>query len=264
MAGQLRPLSEVYDAPAMEWSLRAVGPHLHPGSEETTVDLAKIGARFGLGSGQLVLDVASALGAPGRFLARRFGARVVGLDLDPVMHAGARAAARVEAMDLVCFQVRGRTERMPFRDASFDAAWSQDALCHMEQRLVFPEVARVLRPGAPFVFSDWVARPGLSRDDRLALKREWGFPTLHSIAGYVALLTRTGFEVLLAEDVTDIHLARSSGPNPDLEAWTARHRERWGAGAADRLAVPGAWRTIVGEGRAGYARFAARRLTVQA
>ena len=36
-----RSVADFYDEPGMQWSLRSVGSHLHPGSEEATVVEAK-------------------------------------------------------------------------------------------------------------------------------------------------------------------------------------------------------------------------------
>ena len=149
----------VYDDSGMAWSLRSVGPHLHPGSEEATVALAARAAQYGLKSGGRILEIASALGAPARFVARRFSSTVICVDRDLRMHRALQAAAAAEQLSLRCLPVRSVTEQLPLRTACMDGAWSQDAMCHMDKPAVVRECARVLRPGAIFAFSDWIARP---------------------------------------------------------------------------------------------------------
>src|SRR5215470_614960 len=73
--------------------------------------------------GGAILDLASALGGPARFLARRFAATVICLDLNPRMHAALMRAARAEGLTLCCLPVLARTERLPLATASCDGAW---------------------------------------------------------------------------------------------------------------------------------------------
>src|SRR5438876_8925867 len=202
-----RIVSNIYSEPGVEWQLRFIGTHLHPGSEEATVVLATRAAHYGFPEGGVILDLASALGGPARFLARRFAATVICIDFNPRMHAALTSAARAEGLTLSCLPILARTEQLPLATASCDAAWSQDALCHMDKPAVLGEVARVLRPDALFAFTDLIARSGLTNEDAEALSDLWAFPSLLRLPQYTALLDEHGFEVLLAEDRTRIVVA---------------------------------------------------------
>jgi SAM-dependent methyltransferase len=173
----VRAVSDIYTEPAVEWQVRFLGTHLHPGSEEATVALATRAAHYGFPEGGTILDLASALGGPARFLARRFAATVICVDLNSRMHAALTGAAREEGVRLRCLPVLARTERLPLATASCDGAWSQDALCHMDKPAVLAEVARVLKPDALFSFTDFIARSELRNEDADGLAREWGFPS---------------------------------------------------------------------------------------
>ncbi len=256
----LRDPRDVYDDAGMVWSLRSVGAHLHPGSESATVALAERAASHGLAPGGRILEVASAIGAPARFLARRFAATVVCVDMDPRMHAAAAAGHRVEGLGLRCQLLLGRTERLPLGSATMDAAWSQDALCHMEKPAVVAEVARVLRPGAIFAFTDWIAMSGFTPDDSRALARLWGFPSLVRIPEYVALLDGAGFEVLLAEDRTRAVLGSRLPAGADQEPWLDGFAARFGEDAVARQREPSeTWAAMIEGQRSGYGMFVARR-----
>ena len=91
-----RTVFEIYDEPGMEWWLRVSGPHLHGGAEAATIALAQRAGPLGLGSGRVV-EIASALGAPSRVLARTFGCEVVCIDMDARMHRAARCASAMVA-----------------------------------------------------------------------------------------------------------------------------------------------------------------------
>lgn len=116
-----------------------------------------------------VLDVGS---GDGHFAKVTFDRRIdVGLDPDL---AGMREAQRRGAYRLLAL---ADGSRMPFADGTFASAFSNSVLEHippLEQVLV--ELGRVLRPGAPFVFT--VPNPGYRRElsigtglERLGLDR---------------------------------------------------------------------------------------------
>ena len=258
--GILRDPRDVYDDAGMVWSLRNVGAHLHPGSESATVALADRAAAYGLAPGARILEVASALGSPARFLARRFAATVVCVDMDIRMHAAAATGHRAEGLGLRCQLLLGRAERLPLGTATMDAAWSQDALCHMEKPAVVSEIARVLRPGSIFAFTDWIAMAGFTDDDGRALARLWGFPSLLRIPEYVTVLESVGFEVLLAENRTRAVLGARLPAAEDQELWLEGFVARFGSAAVARQREPSeAWAGMIEGQRAGYAMFIARR-----
>jgi sarcosine/dimethylglycine N-methyltransferase len=63
----------------------------HVGGLAATAELAR---RVGVTAGMRVLDAGSGLGGPSRYLARTFGAEVVGVDLAPTYVAVAELLAR--------------------------------------------------------------------------------------------------------------------------------------------------------------------------
>ena len=83
----------------------------------------------------------------------------------------------------------GVSEALPLRDASFDAAWSHDAMCHMEKAPTVHELARVLQPGALFAFSDWIARARLSDEESTELTTVWSLPSLRAGSSCCSLRT---------------------------------------------------------------------------
>lgn len=257
----LRKVADFYDEPGMRWSLRSVGPHLHPGSEESTVALALRAAEYGMVRRGRILDVASALGAPARFVARKFAATVLCVDMDRRMHAAAAATNAQEGLTRAVQPVLARTEALPFRDASCDGAWSEDAMCHMDRIPVMCEVARVLKPGAIFAFTDFIAMPSITVEDLHALQREWAFPSISSLSEYVADLAAQGFDVLLAEDRTQAVLRGRPEPMPDDDAWWREFAVRWGEAEAEgRLAAGRRWQGMIQGGRSGYGMFIGRRI----
>ena len=103
-------------------------------------------------AGRDVIDLGCGEGTNTRLIARR-GARMTGIDLSPRMIAAARAEEQREPLGIV-YEVASCTERTPFPDGRFDAAVSTMALMDSPD---FPgaarETFRLLKPGAPFIFS---------------------------------------------------------------------------------------------------------------
>lgn len=103
-------------------------------------------------SGRAVLEVGCGAAACGRWLAGR-GAKAVSLDISAGMLR--HAAAGNAATGLRPALVRASADQLPFADESFDAACSAFGGVPFvaDAGAVFREVARVLRPGGPWVFS---------------------------------------------------------------------------------------------------------------
>lgn len=102
-----------------------------------------------------VIDLGSGYGGAARFLARRFGCKVVALNLSEVENERARSLNREQGLDSHIDVIDGNFEDLPFDDESFGVAWSQDSFLHSPLReQVIRETARVLEPGGEFIFTD--------------------------------------------------------------------------------------------------------------
>lgn len=77
--------------------------------------------------------------------------RLTAVDPNPGMHR--RAEKRIAASQIEVEKHVGRTEQLPFGDATFDCVVSTFTLCSVEdEHLAMSEVYRVLRPGGSFLF----------------------------------------------------------------------------------------------------------------
>jgi sarcosine/dimethylglycine N-methyltransferase len=172
----------------------------HYGGLEAVEALAR---RARIDAASRVLDVCAGLCGPARFIARRWGARVTGIDLNPARAAGARRlTARVGLARLVRM-VRGDAQRLPFEAQAFTAVVSQEGLLHIPDKgRALAECGRVLLSGGRIAFSDWIATPRLADGERRRLEEWMAAVTLQSIDGYKALLARAGFGAIDAEDLS--------------------------------------------------------------
>ncbi len=127
-----------------------------PNSFVTLSELRRIVRELRVGPGQTFADLGCGDGGPGLWVAREAGAGMIGIDFSPV--AVDRAAQRAVALglaDRARFQV-GDVQTTGLPDASMDGAMSVDVLLFVPDKAAgMREVARILRPGARFIFTSW-------------------------------------------------------------------------------------------------------------
>ncbi|HCP62688.1 MAG TPA: methyltransferase type 11 [Actinobacteria bacterium] len=98
--------------------------------------------------GGLVLDVATGTALVSRQVARRTGARVVGLDQSAEMVRSGMANARRESLNRSISFVLGDGQRLPFADETFDALTFTYLLRYVDDpATTLTELARVVKPG---------------------------------------------------------------------------------------------------------------------
>lgn len=154
-----------------------------PRSFITLSELRRIARDLGVGPGQAIVDLGCGWGGPGLWVARETGVTLVGIDLSGVGIARAREhAAELGLADRASFQV-GDLTATGLPDASSDGAMSVDVIWSVPDKpAALHEIARILRPGARFVFTNWdrdLSPPGY----------------LPPLADHRPLLDAAGFEV---------------------------------------------------------------------
>ena len=132
--------------------------HFHGRGLEATEDMAN---RLPISAADRILDIGSGLGGPARYMARRFGCRVAGIDLTAEFCEVARLlTARLGLEDRVSFR-QGDALALPFDDEAFDGAYSMNVSMNIsDKRALYRGIHRVLKPGAWLCLSEAAQGPG--------------------------------------------------------------------------------------------------------
>jgi MPBQ/MSBQ methyltransferase len=157
-----------------------------------------------------VIDIGSGLGGPSRYVAATYGCRVSGVDLTPEFVETAIAlTARVGLSDRVNFRV-GSTLELPFADASFTCAWSQNVAMNIADRpRYYAEMHRVLRPGGRLAIQDVAIGNGGALDFPVMWADQPEISFLRTPEETRALLEAAGFRVLQWIDNTETAIAEA-------------------------------------------------------
>ncbi len=153
-----------------------------------------------LAPGRQVLDIGAGYGGAARYLAKHYGCEVAALNLSEKENERDRELNRAQGLDHLVSVHDGSFEVIPFAAESFDVVWSQDAILHSGARAqVIAEVARVLRRGGEFVFTDPMQVDGCPAGvlqpilDRIHLT-DLGSPGFYRQAAAAVGLVEIGFE----------------------------------------------------------------------
>jgi len=135
-----------------------IGLYEHPDEDITQASqrtVRHMAAHLNLQPHHHVLDIGSGYGGAARYLAANCGCSVMALNLSEKENERARTLNAEQGLSDKVEVVDGSFDDIPAADDTFDAVWSQDAMLHSDKRgEVLQEVARVLKPGQYFIFTD--------------------------------------------------------------------------------------------------------------
>ena len=154
---------------------------------------------------QRVLDIGCGIGGPAFLLAEKYGAHVVGIDIEAELIERAKRRARELNLESRCEFVLVEPGPMAFPDESFDVVLSSGVIMQIEDKQqVFEDALRVLKPGGVLTSYDWMKPDGDFSDDmRYWFKMERLTYSMKTFAEYEELLRDAGFIETQLSDRSD-------------------------------------------------------------
>jgi cyclopropane fatty-acyl-phospholipid synthase-like methyltransferase len=157
-----------------------------------------------LSPGDHLLEVASGSGGPALYLAKKFGCRITGVDINEGGLKTANQSAQDANIANANFRFADVNEPLPFDDETFDAVMCMDSMNHFHDRLGFlREWQRVLKKGRRVLFTDPVVITGPVSNEELAARSNIGFFLFVPLQVTEQYIREAGLHLLRCEDVTN-------------------------------------------------------------
>jgi phosphoethanolamine N-methyltransferase len=209
-------------------------------------------------NGKRVLELGSGAGGGTLVLAAKYGANIVGLELEAPLvelsRQNARDAGLSDKIEFRCVE----PGPLPVDDASFDAFYTSGVICHIEDRLsLFRDVLRVLKPGGMLLGYDWF--PTTLSDDITNWMKAAGLHLFPDSPGnYAQWMSEAGFEDVNHFDASNWYQKRAA---EELEELTGPLFNRAAEVSSEEIrdSIINEWRTMnlvlqSGELKSGYFR----------
>jgi SAM-dependent methyltransferase len=181
----------------------AFGEDIGQNSWITTEEYGEFYGWLHLSHGDHILEIASGSGGPALYLARKFGCRITGLDINEEGIKTANEQARQAKITDAGFQVADMNQRLPFDDNTFDAVMCMDSMNHFRERPGYlKEWHRLLKPGKRALFTDPVVITGPVSNEELAARSSIGFFLFVPLEVTRQYIWEAGFNLLRCEDGT--------------------------------------------------------------
>jgi len=180
------------------------GEDLGQTSWVTTDESAEIMRLLALTRDSHVLEIGSGSGRYALQVASTTGCRVLGVDInEPGVQNANQLAVAENLAERVKFEKCDASQPLRFSDASFDAVFSNDVLCHIPGRdKLLRELRRVLKPGGRLLFSDALVIGGVISHQEIAARSSIGYFLFSPPGENERMLREVGFVVVEARDTT--------------------------------------------------------------
>ena len=177
-----------------------IGQHSWVTADEMRADIG----RLELTSSSKLIDLGCGPCGPLTFVLNTVRCSGVGVDvIDAALKVGRQRAESMGTGDLLETRQADLNARLPFDSSSFEAVISLDAVIHVSERGgLFVEVARLLRPGGRFLFTDGGVITGRVSNEEMFRRTPNGVAHFVPPGWNEKLLERAGLRLIEVEDRT--------------------------------------------------------------
>lgn len=192
------------------WGGEDIHIGLYKSEDESVFDASRrtvetmAGKIDGLSEASRVIDIGAGYGGSARYLAKEHGCDVVCLNISEVQNTLNRKLNKEQGLDDKITVKHGSFEDIPEPREGFDVVWSQDAILHSGDReTVIEEVARVLKPGGLFIFTDPMQSDDANPDELQPVYDRIHLDTLGSVKFYRETCARYGLKEVEVDLMTE-------------------------------------------------------------
>jgi ubiquinone/menaquinone biosynthesis C-methylase UbiE len=180
------------------------GQDLGQTSWVSTEELTEIPRLLQINASSNVLEIGCGAGGCALHFAETVGCHVTGIDVNAHGIRAADHSARARRLaERARFMEHDASTRIPFSDETFDAAYSNDAFCHIPNRLnLLRECRRVLKTGGRLLFSDALVVGGAITNEEIAARSSIGYYVFVPRGENERLIREAGFSFVQAQDTT--------------------------------------------------------------
>lgn len=160
-----------------------------------------------------ILDVGCGTGQTAAYLADRYGAKVTGMDINPIMVE--KAKIRMKKYQLPVEIIQGSIERFPVKDEKFDLIISESVLSFVNKPKALKEIFQLLKNGGRFIVNELTTNKRLTPTIEEKIKQFYGLDSVLMEKNWITLFEQTGFKNI------EIRMQKQSllenNPNPEFQ-----------------------------------------------
>ncbi|WP_084552280.1 class I SAM-dependent methyltransferase [Bacillus cihuensis] len=161
----------------------------HPGGIGLTKEILKTEE---INETSRILDVGCGTGQTAAYLAEQYGAKVTGLDINPIMVE--KAKSRMKKYQLPVEIIQGSIEKFPVKDGKFDFIISESVLSFVNKPKALKEIFRLLKSGGRFIANELTTNKRLSPTIEEEVKQFYGLDSVLMEKNWLTLFEQTDFK----------------------------------------------------------------------
>ena len=161
----------------------------HPGGIGLTKEILKTEE---INKTSRILDVGCGTGQTAAYLAEQYGAKVTGMDINPIMVE--KAKNRMRKYQLPVEIIQGSIEKFPVKDGTFDFIISESVLSFVNKPKALKEIFRLLKSGGRFIANELTTNKRLSPTVEEEVKQFYGLDSVLMEKNWITLFEQTDFK----------------------------------------------------------------------
>ena len=161
----------------------------HPGGIKLT---KKIFVNEKINKSSRILDVGCGTGQTAAYLATSYGAKVTGLDINPIMIE--KAKNRMTKYQLPVDIIQGSIEKCPLKNSEYDFIISESVLSFVNKPRALKEIFRLLKHDGRFIANELTVNGRLRVNSEEEIKQFYGLDSILTENDWITLFQQAGFK----------------------------------------------------------------------